>query len=124
MNVIDRTTARHYPWGDRCDGWHLLDGVDLSVIEERMPPGAFEQRHRHAVSRQLFYILDGEARLELDGVVHRLATGGGFPVPPGVAHQMRNDSPADVRFLVISTPPSHGDRLPAPRAAHEVGHAC
>jgi mannose-6-phosphate isomerase-like protein (cupin superfamily) len=31
-------------------------------------------------------------------------------IPPGVAHQVRNESAADVRFLVISAPRSHGDR--------------
>ena len=33
-------------------------------------------------------------------------------MPPGTAHQAINDSDADVEFLVVSTPPSHGDRIP------------
>jgi mannose-6-phosphate isomerase-like protein (cupin superfamily) len=35
---------------------------DLSVIEERMPPGTAGQRHRHQRSRQFFFVLEGEAR--------------------------------------------------------------
>ena len=116
MGVVSTASAQHYHWGDACDGWHLLAGADLSVIEESMPPGAAEQRHRHARARQFFYVLEGVATLEMEGVMHPLHRGDGLHVPPGAAHQMRNDSAADVHFLVVSVPKSHGDRTPAPRA--------
>jgi mannose-6-phosphate isomerase-like protein (cupin superfamily) len=111
MNPVSVRNAEHYAWGKRCDGWHLLAGGDLSVIEERMPPGTAEQYHRHTHARQFFYLLEGEAVLEVDGAVHRLHRGEGLHVPPGAAHQMRNESAADVRFLVVSAPKSHGDRV-------------
>jgi len=111
VKVASIRNAEHYVWGDGCDGWHLLAGDDLSVIEERMPPGAAEQRHRHARARQLFYVLEGEAVLEMEGAAHVLRPGEGLHVPPGAAHQMRNDSGADARFLVVSAPKSHGDRV-------------
>lgn len=110
LRAVDIETAEHYRWGDGCDGWHLLAGDDLSVIRERVPPGSAEVRHRHARSRQFFYVLDGEASLEVDGVTHRLRAGMGLHVPPGAAHQFRNESAADVHFLVVSSPRSHGDR--------------
>jgi mannose-6-phosphate isomerase-like protein (cupin superfamily) len=112
--VVDTQRAGHYVWGDGCDGWHLLAGDDLSVIEESMPAGAAEQRHRHRCARQFFYILEGSATLELDGIEHRLAPRQGLHVPPGAAHQMRNDGDAPLRFLVVSAPRSHGDREPVP----------
>lgn len=76
-----------------------------------MPPGTTEQRHRHERARQLFYVLEGEAVLEMEGAIHALHPGEGLHVPPGAAHQMRNDSVADLRFLVVSSPQSHGDRI-------------
>ena len=114
MSKVDAATARHYAWGSACDGWHLLEGDDLSVIEERVPPGASEVRHRHHRARQFFYVLDGEATMELEGVVHVLRRGEGLHVPPGAAHRLRNASMADIRFLVVSAPKSHGDREDAP----------
>ena len=116
MAVVSTGNAQHYHWGDACDGWHLLADDDLSVIEECMPSGTAEQRHRHAWARQFFYVLEGEATLELDGVTHQLRRGEGLHVPPGAAHQMRNDSTAQIRFIVVSAPKSHGDRTPAPLA--------
>lgn len=116
MNMISINNAEHYEWGDACEGWHLLAGDDLSVIEERMPPGTAEQRHRHERSRQFFYVLEGEAVLEMEGAAHVLCRGEGLHVPPGTAHQMRNDSAHDVRFIVVSAPKSHGDRIAEPQA--------
>lgn len=110
MSAVSTANAPHYRWGQQCDGRHLLQGDDLSVIEERMPPGTAEVRHRHTYARQFFYVLEGEALLELDGVAHRLGARHGLHVPPGAAHQMRNESASEVRFIVVSSPKSHGDR--------------
>lgn len=113
MNAVSINNAEHYGWGDACDGWYLLKGDDLSVIEERMPPVTAEQRHRHARSRQFFYVLEGEAVLEVEGTTHVLHPGEGVHVPPGTAHQVRNDNAAELRFVVVSAPESHGDRIAA-----------
>jgi uncharacterized cupin superfamily protein len=112
--VISTSNAKHYRWGDACDGGHLLAGDDLGVIEERMPPGTFEQRHRHAAARQFFYVLESESQLELEGVPHTLRRGEGLHVPPGAAHQMPNRSGGELRLLVVSAPKSHDDRRVAP----------
>jgi quercetin dioxygenase-like cupin family protein len=113
---ISTATADHYTWGAACDGWHLVRAAGLSVIQERMPPGASEVRHRHTHARQFFYVLTGELELEVEGTRHRLTTGVGLEVAPGVAHQAHNRGGAAVEFLVVSQPPSHGDRVPAPAA--------
>lgn len=110
MNPASTANSRHYVWGNGCDGWHLLERDDLSVIEERVPPGAAESRHLHSHSRQFFYVLVGEATLEVDGEIHRLRAGEGLHVPPGAAHQLRNEGNMEIRFLVVSAPKSHGDR--------------
>lgn len=112
---ISADTAEHYTWGDItrggiCDGWHLVRNEALSVIEERMPPSTSEQRHWHARSRQFFYVLEGELAMAFDDRTVVLSVRQGIEIAPGVPHQAKNTSSADARFLVISQPPSHGDR--------------
>jgi len=114
METVSTGNAEHYTWGRGCDGWHLLVGADLSVIEERMPGGTTEVRHRHARARQFFYVLAGELSIELEGETYRLRMGEGLHVPPAMAHQVRNDSSAVTRMLVVSSPRSHGDRTEVP----------
>jgi mannose-6-phosphate isomerase-like protein (cupin superfamily) len=91
----------------------LVRGQNLSVIEEWMPPGTREVRHWHARSRQFFYVLSGTLTLEVEGETHQLLPRTGLELPPGTAHQAMNETNADVEFLVISEPPSHGDRYEA-----------
>ena len=111
--VVQASPGNHYIWSGVCDGWHLLRNENLSVIEERMPPGAEEQRHLHHRSRQFFYVLEGELTMEVDGRRHLLSGRQALEIVPGQRHQAMNRSGADVRFLVVSQPPSHGDRSPA-----------
>lgn len=110
---VSRQTTAPYAWGEGCQGWHLMRAAGLSIIEERMPPGTSEVRHWHARAAQFFYVLAGTLTLEVEGVVHQLAARTGIELPQGTAHQARNTSGADVEFLVVSTPPSHGDRIEA-----------
>ena len=108
---ISRQTADHYVWGGDCDGWHLVKRRALSVIEERMPPGASEVRHHHVQAQQFFYALHGELTLEVEGKEYVLGPGEGLEVYPWQKHQAMNRCDSELRMLVISQPPSHGDRI-------------
>ena len=108
---VSRENAEHYRWGVDCDGWHLVKDKQLSVIEEFMPPGAAEVRHHHERSQQFFYILTGEVLMEINGENLLIPAGSGVRILPGTRHQIRNPSSSPVRFLVISQPPSRGDRI-------------
>jgi mannose-6-phosphate isomerase-like protein (cupin superfamily) len=110
--IVNTSNAKHYRWGDdKCDGWFLLERHDLNVIQERVPQGSGEKRHYHQKSTQVFYILNGRAVMERDGVEYEMAEGDSIVVEPGVSHKFMNVGNADVMFLVISTPESHGDRV-------------
>lgn len=109
--AVNRENAEHYRWGDNCDGWYLVRDPQLSVIEELMPPGAAEIRHHHERAQQFFYVLEGEVLMEVEGKKVLVGAGSGIRIFPGVRHQVRNPSSSPVRFLVVSQPPSHGDRV-------------
>jgi mannose-6-phosphate isomerase-like protein (cupin superfamily) len=109
--VVNHQNSQRYSGGENCAGWHLLRTPGLSIIQERVPPGASEVRHSHLVAQQFFYILSGVARMEIDGQSYTLQAGDGIHIPPQTPHQFRNQSDAEGVFLVISQPPSHGDRL-------------
>lgn len=64
---VQKDGAEHYVWGEVNDGWHLVKRDDLSVIEERIQPGAAEVRHYHQKARQFFYVLAGELTMEAGG---------------------------------------------------------
>lgn len=111
MAPIDKSRAAHYVWGSICDGWRLLDQPNISVIQERVPPGASETMHYHERAHQFFYVLSGQACLELPTGDVRFDAGQGVHVPPGTLHRFYNDADVDVEFLVFSTPSTKGDRI-------------
>ena len=113
---ISAVNAANYTWGaesNPCDGWHLVRTPGLSVILERMPPGTSEVRHYHERARQFFFVLEGELTVEIADEKFVLEPQQGIEVAPTTQHQVFNRSSQDVRFLVISQPPSHGDRVKA-----------
>ncbi len=112
--MIDTQTAPHYVWGEGCDGWHLVQTSALSVIQERMPPGTSEVRHFHNKASQFFYVLRGGLAIEVSGKESSVRAGQGLYVGAGEPHQVRNVGSVDAEFLVVSNPPSHGDRFLAP----------
>jgi len=111
--MIDKESAEHYCWGEGCDGWRLVRTPLLSVIQERMPSGTSEVRHYHRSATQFFYVLEGSLTIEVDGTEHELGPRQGLLIAAGQAHQVFNRGAVAAEFVVVSNPPSHGDRVPA-----------
>jgi mannose-6-phosphate isomerase-like protein (cupin superfamily) len=109
--MISTENAEHYTWGFNCDGWHLLRTDNLSVIQERMPPGASEQLHFHNHAHQLFYVLAGIATFEVEGEIKTVHAGQSLHIQKSTKHRILNNGAADLHFLVISAPKAHGDRV-------------
>ena len=109
--VVSMENAEHYIWGEICDGWHLLQRADMSVIQERVPAGGAEVMHYHTKSRQFFYILEGQGTMAFEDKVIVLKKGQGIEITPQIKHQFANQSNEDVHFLVISVPSTRGDRI-------------
>jgi mannose-6-phosphate isomerase-like protein (cupin superfamily) len=104
-------SAEHYQWGQVCDGWRLLERADLSVIQERIPPGAGEIEHFHQRARQLFFVLTGELQIQLGEKRLLLSPNDSLEIPPGEPHRVRNAGTVDATFLVVSAPTTRGDRV-------------
>ncbi len=116
-----KENAKHYPWGTNCNAWFLSESSDLTVIEEMMPAGTEEQLHFHENARQVFYILDGQANFTLDSKVYILGIGESIEVEAGIKHCIKNDAAFPLRFLVVSSPNAHGDRVEAPFEKNDSG---
>ena len=108
--VRNRASAEHYTWGDVCEGWRLVDRPDLSVIEERMPPGSRERLHRHARARQTYIVLSGTVQVTLGEARVSLEQGDAIELAPTIAHTVANAGDAGATLLVVSAPSTRGDR--------------
>lgn len=58
------------------------------------------REHYHKVGTEIYYVLEGEGRVMLDGVEHPVCKGSTVHIPPGVVHGARGR----MRVLVIGIP--------------------
>jgi mannose-6-phosphate isomerase-like protein (cupin superfamily) len=79
-----------------------------SVAEARLDPGQATERHYHARTEEIYFVLEGEGEMELDGERGHVAPGDAVLIPPGARHQITAETP--LRFLCCCAPPySHDD---------------
>ncbi|NML68389.1 cupin domain-containing protein [Chryseobacterium sp. RP-3-3] len=109
--IQSKNNSKHYIWGKGCDSWVLNDSSNLSIKQERMPVGTVEKLHFHNKAEQVFYILKGEAVLEINGERVSVKAGESISVQPGSKHFISNESQDEVEFLVISSPSTHNDQI-------------
>lgn len=111
--ILSKLNAPYYTWGEQqnCDGWHLCKTDTLSMIEENMPPGTKEKLHYHERCQQVFYILSGQAHFKIGDRSYDIDQGESIHILPGLKHFVQNIADQDLKFLVISEPSSHGDRI-------------
>lgn len=108
---ISKNNAEHYIWGSICDGWHLVKTDELSIIHEKMPSKTSEVKHFHQKAKQFFFVLSGQATIEINEEVILLNQHEGIEVLPKIHHQMMNNTDCDIEFIVVSSPTSKGDRI-------------
>lgn len=76
--------------------------IDFRI--SRYAPNAYVAEHTHKVQEQVYYVLEGEGLLMLDGAGRLMRAHDYVYVPPGVRHSFTNTGLAGLVFLVITTP--------------------
>lgn len=79
-----------------------------SLAEATMPAGGATDRHFHRRSEELYFILEGEGKMEVDDEERMVGPGDGILIPPGAWHRI--SASTDLRFLCCCAPPyAHED---------------
>ncbi len=69
-------------------------------------PKGYVAPHSHKIQEQIYYILQGEGLMELDGERQVVRPHACIFLPPGVEHAIYNSGLEDLVFLVITSPPT------------------
>lgn len=109
--VSDTRPLAQYKWGADCDAYVLVDEPALSVKLEQMQPGTCETLHFHQRSQQFFYVLAGEASMEIADDTLQLRKSEGVLVEAGARHRICNHGTEPLRFVVTSQPAVGHDRV-------------
>jgi quercetin dioxygenase-like cupin family protein len=80
-----------------------------SLAEAQLAPGQKTERHYHALSEEIYLLVEGAGRMEIGGAVQDVAAGDAILIPPGARHQITAGAEG-TRFLCCCAPPySDGD---------------
>ena len=77
--------------------------LNQSLAEASLEPGQATERHFHAESEEIYFVVEGSGEMELDGERRRVGVGDAVLIPPGARHQIRAD-PDGLRFLCCCAP--------------------
>ncbi len=76
-----------------------------SLAEATLPPGGRTDRHHHRLAEEMYYLLEGEALMEIDGEERVVVPGDAVLIPPGARHQITNTGIGHLTFLCTCSPP-------------------
>lgn len=79
-----------------------LDGQEVIMQAVTLVPGGTIPWHRHPDGHEITYVIEGTAKLEIEGKgVRELKAGDGFHLQPGTVHRAFNDSNAPAKVVVV-----------------------
>jgi mannose-6-phosphate isomerase-like protein (cupin superfamily) len=76
-----------------------------SLAEATLEPRQQTERHYHAESEELYYVLAGVGEMEIDGDRAPVGPGDAILIPPGAWHQITAATSSGLRFLCCCAPP-------------------
>ena len=74
-----------------------------SLAEATLGPGGATRRHYHAQTEEIYTLLEGSGRMEVDGEEEEVGVGDSILIPPGAWHQITAGTDG-VRFLCACSP--------------------
>jgi len=78
-------------------------GIRYSLAHAKVRPGERTRAHRLRTA-EVYYILDGQGRMYIDGQTAEVAPESVVYIPPGSIQHIENTGPGDLVFLCIVDP--------------------
>jgi mannose-6-phosphate isomerase-like protein (cupin superfamily) len=103
MEIRARDRAEPFTTKDGSTIRELMRGGNQTLAEATLAPGQATERHYHAESEELYYLLAGEGEMEIDGERAAVGPGDAILIPPGAWHQITAGD-AELRFLCCCAP--------------------
>ena len=104
MDIRARDSAKPFTTKDGSTIRELMPAENQSLAEATLAPGQQTQRHYHAGSEELYYLVSGEGVMEIDGERSPVGPGDAILIPPGAWHQITATGSTELRFLCCCSP--------------------
>lgn len=85
----------------------ILTGADNGPCSFHITEITDSVRHYHKLTAEVYYVLEGEGKMELDGDWHDVSPTTMVYIPAGVRHRLISDN--GVKTVVVAIPPFQAD---------------
>lgn len=75
-----------------------------SLAEARIPSGEATAAHYHPQAEEIYYLLEGRGRMQIEDEIREVGPGDAIAIPPGQRHQITTISAEPLRFLCCCAP--------------------
>jgi mannose-6-phosphate isomerase-like protein (cupin superfamily) len=84
---------------------HRNSGIsNQSLAEARLPVGGSTAPHYHPKCEEIYYLVEGRGRTQIEGEIRAVGPGDAIAIPPGMRHQITNTGADTLRFLCCCAP--------------------
>lgn len=77
----------------------------MSIATLFVNPGESSQKHFHKKMEEIYYIIEGEAEIDIDGIINKVYSGHAILIPIGSTHQIKNTGTQILKFISVDSPP-------------------
>lgn len=75
-----------------------------SLAEATLPPGGATTEHYHLKTEEIYFILEGCGRMQIEKEIQKVQAGDAIGILPGQRHKLWNDGPMPLRLLCCCAP--------------------
>lgn len=109
MHVIARNDVRPFVGDDGAILRELASPSNSSLTrhslaEIRHPPGTASQEHYHTEAEEVYFVVDGQGGIRVDGETRGIGPGDVVVVVPGQRHKVWQEGEGDLVLLVTCVP--------------------
>jgi len=109
MEIINRNRVKTFITKDGSEIREILAPRNSSLrnqslAEARLSRGKATIRHYHIESEEIYYILQGKAKMRVEGEVREATEGDGIAIMPGQIHKIWNTGAEELVFLCCCSP--------------------
>jgi len=110
MDVTNIDKAEPFVTKDGSTIRELHNTAEQSLAEATLEPDQATDRHYHRATEEIYFVLKGSGRMEVDGDTRTVRPGDAVLIPPGAWHTLDNNGSSELRILCCCSPPySHDD---------------
>ena len=109
MEIINRNEVDAFITKDSSEIREILSPQNSSIAKQSLAeavvkPGKATQEHIHSKTEEIYYVLEGEGQMHIDGETRVVRTGDGIAILPGSKHKIVNTGKTNLIFLCCCVP--------------------